>query len=311
MSQLSRKKFLPWLLFLVVSFQMGGCHPNPEATDRAAADIPAHACFVSADELAQIIALERSAQAAPLSPAGQSVVSDQPARKGKIVAGVVPHHLVAGALILELFREIAAQEPEVIVLVGPNHHNQGSKVITGFGDWQTPLGLVQTERGLVQALLETKRFSQDEEVLDQEHAIGNLMPLLKFCLPNAQVVPIVLHHDVSLAEVDQLLDVLGEHLDEKKAILLASVDFSHYLTRVQAKEKDRFTLQVMNNYDYATLFRLNNDYLDSPASLALVLRLAEKKGFGNFRLLKNTNSGELFQENNMETTSYFTILFAE
>lgn len=322
MSQFSLKKFLLWLVSLMVSFQLVGCHPvdgrrtdrlitDRQAIDGAAAESPAHASFVSAEEFAQIIATERLRQSAPFVPLDQPAGSDEPVRQGTIVAGVVPHHLVAGALIIELLREIAAQAPEVIVLVGPNHHNQGSRVITGFSDWQTPLGPAKTERNVVRALLDTKKIYQDEAVLDQEHAVGNLIPLIKHCLPKAQVVPIILHHDVSLTEVDELLDVLKPLLVDKKAILLASVDFSHYLTREQAQKKDCFTLQVMKNFDYVTLFRLNNDYLDSPASLAMAFRLAEKKGSGDFRLLGNTNSGEIFQDNNMETTSYFTILFAE
>lgn len=322
MSQLNIKKFLPWLVLLVLSFQMAGCHTvegrgtdrlrtDPQVTDGVAADSPAHASFVSAEEFAQIMATERLGQSAPFVHTDQPGGSDQPVRKGTIVAGVVPHHLVAGNLILELLREIAAQAPEVIVLVGPNHHNQGSRVITGFGDWQTPLGQVKTERNVVQALLDTKKIYQDETVLDQEHAVGNVMPLIKYCLPKAQVVSIILHHDVSLTEVDELLNVLEPILVDKKTIMLASVDFSHYLTREQAHEKDRFTLQVMKNFDYVTLFRLNNDYLDSPASLAMAFRFAERQGDVEPHLLGNTNSGEIFQDNNMETTSYFTILFAE
>jgi AmmeMemoRadiSam system protein B len=229
--------------------------------------------------------------------------------EGTILGGVVPHHLLAGSLIADLLAALVPQKPEVIILVGPNHHNLGGRLITGFSAWQTPEGLVETEEKIVQTLLEKSIVGQDEQVLSQEHSIGSLVPLIKHYLPQTKIVPLILHHDVSLKEVDKLLAVLEPWLEEEKCVLLASVDFSHYLTREQAEEKDRFTLKVMKNFDYPTLFHLDNDYLDSPASLATVFRYAENKGLQEFQVLVNTNSGQILQNDFIETTSYFSLVF--
>lgn len=330
-NKFDQKKGQIWLLLLLLLLLVGStvlssCEKGTgRATDRQKAErepfnsleVPAHPSFVSAEELAHVLASQPAWDAAPQVRDTQQVPDVQQAQdvnqaQGEtIVSGVVPHHLVAGALITELMEAIAGQEPEVIILVGPNHYNEGGRIISGYGDWQTPLGLVKTERQIVQALLEKNVVVRDEAVLDKEHAVGNLMPLIKKFLPDVQVVPLILHHDVSLQEVDELLDNFEPILAEKKAMLLASVDFSHYLTREEAKEKDRYTLQVMRNFDYPTLFRLGNDYLDSPASLSMAFRWAERKGLKDFTVLKNTNSGELFQDHHIETTSYFTLLFSQ
>lgn len=299
-------------------------------------NVKAQASFVSAEDLAQILAQypaagspaqespsAQSLEAAQASPSIQAVQSaktgqltETGGRSGRlqgkrIVAGVLPHHLVAGTMIMELLEHVAAQEPEVLVLIGPNHYNQGGRIITGLADWQTPLGLVKTEKSLVCSLLEQREVVRDEKILGKEHSVGNLMPLIKHFLPATPVVPVILHYGVSLTEVDQLLDRLQAALQDKRAVLLASVDFSHYLTREEAQEKDRFTLQVMRDFDYATLFRLDNAYLDSPASLAGALRWAERAGIKNFHILGNTNSGVLFRDDKMATTSYFNLLFFE
>lgn len=238
-----------------------------------------------------------------------SGAKEQSKLEGTVLGGVVPHHLVAGSLITDLLAALVPQKPEVIILVGPNHHNSGGRMITGFSDWQTPEGLVETEEKIVQILLEEKLVGQDEQVLGQEHSIGSLVPLIKHYLPQTKIVPLILHHDVSREEVDKLLAVLEPWLEEGKGVFLASVDFSHYLTREQAEEKDRFTLKVMRNFDYPTLFNLGNDYLDSPASLALVFRYAEKKGLRDFQVLANTNAGRILQNDFIETTSYFSLVF--
>lgn len=262
---------------------------------------PPHPSFLSQKELYEVLASSNIEE--------RVVPENQKELKGIVLAGVVPHHLVAGNLITDFLSALALQNPELLVIVGPNHFNLGGRIITGFADWQTPEGLVKTEGSIVQILLKKEMAVQDEQVLRNEHSIGSLMPLIKHYLPQAQVVPLIFHHDVTLEEVDKLLAVIDPLLAEANSVLLASVDFSHYLTRKEAEEKDSFTLKVMNNFDYPTLFHLGNDYLDSPVSLATVIRYAERKDVHEFQLLANTNSGVILQNEVIETTSYFTILF--
>jgi len=270
-----------------------------------------HPSFISQQELYEVLAnsKEYSNLEEQSNLEGQFNSVAQPNSKGTIHAGVVPHHLVAGSLITDFMFAISPQEPELLVIVGPNHNNSGGRIITGYADWQTPEGLVETEDNIVRTLLEKEMAVRDEKVLSKEHSIGSLIPLIKYYLPQAKVVPIIFHHDVTLEEVDKLLAVLDPLLAEEKGVLLASVDFSHYLTRKEAQEKDSLTLEVMNNFDYPTLFHLGNDHLDSPASLATILRFAERKDLQEFQLLANTNSGVILQNDFIETTSYFTLVF--
>ena len=295
-------------------------------------NVKAQASFVSAEDLAQILAQypaagspaqespsAQSLEAAQASPSIQAVQSaktgqltETGGRSGRlqgkrIVAGVLPHHLVAGTMIMELLEHVAAQEPEVLVLIGPNHYNQGGRIITGLADWQTPLGLVKTEKALCSCWSSGKW--SDEKILGKEHSVGNLMPLIKHFLP-ATVVPVILHYGVSLTEVDQLLDRLQAALQDKRAVCSLPSIFP-LPDPGRSPGKDRFTLQVMRDFDYATLFRLDNAYLDSPASLAGALRWAERAGIKNFHILGNTNSGVLFRDDKMATTSYFNLLFFE
>ncbi|MGE5405207.1 MAG: AmmeMemoRadiSam system protein B [Candidatus Saccharibacteria bacterium] len=257
---------------------------------------PAHASFVTPRQLGNAIS-------SPLRE--ESVVM-----KGRIVSGVVPHHLLAGGLTANLLEALAHQKPKTIIIIGPNHHNQGARVITGLYNWQSPDGIVMTRCDAVKTLINKGLASRDEKVLAKEHSIGSVVPLIRHFMPQAKVVPIILHQNVSLKEVDALLQALEPYLN-KDTVLLASVDFSHYLTRREAEIKDAATLRYMRNHDYTTLFHLGNDYLDSPASLACAFRLAEKRGIKDFGLLANTNSGIIMRNDSMETTSYFILAFAQ
>lgn len=276
---------------------LGGCSGEAKTSKTRIGErveiVSTHPSFVTRQELNSILAS---------SPEKPSFL------EGRIVSAVVPHHLVAGRLIAEVMETLVRQDPSLVILVGPNHFNRGGKVITGYDSWQTPEGVVQAEDRVVRLLLGKGLAVRDEEVLSQEHSVGALVPFLQHYFPEVKIVPVVLHHDVSLQEVDALLKTLEPFLDEK-AVLISSVDFSHYLTRSEAQAKDRETIRHMRNYDYATLFRLGNDYLDSPASLSAAFRLAEKRGIKEFSVLDNTNSGIILQNDFIETTSYFTLVF--
>ena len=76
-----------------------------------------------------------------------------------------------------------------------------------------------------------------------------------------------------------------------------------------ARRNDLKTLRIIENFDYQSLFGLGNDYLDSPASLALLLLLMEKSGHTHFEVWQHTNSGELLNDEFSEVTSYFSIAF--
>ena len=122
------------------------------------------------------------------------------------------------------------------------------------------------------------------------------------------MVPILISGHTTQKEVEILASNLKDFIGED-TILVAPVDFSHYLTNDQAKEKDKVTLEVIKNYDYRQLFTLNNDYLDSPPSIAALLMVMQMLGTTKMDLLHHTNSGELQKDNYIETTSYFSIIY--
>lgn len=284
------------LLIVLCLSCLTACTKNIPDNTKEASSYPNHAnVFVTKAQLYSI-----------LSSKGNKEIPIE----GKIRAGVVPHHLAAGYIIKDFFDVISREKPGTIILVGPNHHNMGTKIITGLYGWQTWDGVITSNKEIVNTLIEQGMALCDEKTLSQEHAIGNLVPFIKHYLPDASVVPIIFHHDVSINEVNKVLDVLHPLLKED-VMIIASVDFSHYLSRVQAEEKDEQTLKVLESYAYTYLYKMGNEYLDSPASLAFFLRFMEKRNYTKIQVLNNTNSGELLRNESIETTSYFTVVGAD
>lgn len=226
-----------------------------------------------------------------------------------ISGGVIPHHLFPGFIITDFFNRLSKQNPKTIILIGPNHYERGNfKALVSVYGWQTPFGIVEPNDVIINDLVRENLIKVNEEVVSEDHAVAGIMPFVKYYLPDAQVVPILISGYMSQEEVQVLANSLKGHMD-KDTILVAAVDFSHYLTSQQAQEKDKSTLELMKNFSYKQLLSLNNDYLDSPPSIVTLQYVMQKMGKTNFKILQNTNSGILTNNHTSPTTSYFSIMY--
>lgn len=223
--------------------------------------------------------------------------------------GIVPHHLFVSFIIADFFHRLSIQNPTTIILLGPNHYEKGSfEALTSLYNWDTAFGIVKPDENLARILIDKNLVAIDEETLPNDHALSALMPYIKYYMPNAKVVPILLSKKFTKEKSEVLVDNLSK-LAKENIVIIASVDFSHYLTNSQAKEKDEISLEVMKDFDYRRLYSFNSDHLDSPPSIGTLLMFIQKLNTTNMDILYHTNSGELQNNNQIETTSYFSIFF--
>lgn len=234
-----------------------------------------------------------------------------PAQKNHVRArgGIVPHHLLASPLIAEFFAGL--DEPATIILIGPNHEDRGrGKILTSAYRWRTAFGDVEPDDALIKRLLDSPMIDVDEASLELEHSVVDLMPYIKYYMPQARVVPIIFSSKLSEDELDRFSELIARVM-QGSTMLIASVDFSHYLSSAVAEQKDRETLMAMNRRDYPAIMRLGSDHLDSPASIVLLLKAMETQGARMQPILRHTNSSLLQHADYRSTTSYFTVYFTK
>lgn len=226
-----------------------------------------------------------------------------------ISGGIIPHDLFPRFITADFFHRLAKQRPKTIILLGPNHYERGEyPVLSSLYGWETPFGVVQPNTQLINILRDTDVLHIDEQVLPNDHSVAGSMPYIAYYLPETTVIPILVSGFMTEHESKLLADALISHLSHD-TIIVAAVDFSHYLTNKQAQEKDKVTLDLLKNLRYKRLFFLNNDYVDSPPSLAVLLMTMQSLHANHVSLLHHTNSGELQRKDFIETTSYISLVY--
>lgn len=192
----------------------------------------------------------------------------------KILGGIVPHHLLVRDIIADFFVELPKENIDNIIILGPNHQEIG-----------------------VEKIVFNPKF--------EDQSITALTPFIKSEYPKSKIIPILLKREISLLEcrglADKLLKMPGNNL------LLASIDFSHYLPSEDAEANDKEILARIRNRDYEGLLKLNSDYVDSNAALVTALMYYEQRSMNNINILSNTNSGRRGNPY-APTTSYFSII---
>jgi AmmeMemoRadiSam system protein B len=226
-----------------------------------------------------------------------------------IRGGVIPHHLVAHKLIARVFHTLQEQKPDTIILLGPNHSNKGAPITTSLLGWQTPFGVVDVDEKQIKRLRQVSPSIQvNDDILGKEHAIGNIMPFIKYYLPETKVVPLVFTNSFTREEAHVLGEKIAAAMGDK-TVILASVDFSHNLKSDEATLRDQETLQALKEWNLGRIFTMNDEYLDSPASIGVLFTAMNKLGSNEFAVLNHTNSGVILGNKNIATTSYITLLF--
>lgn len=171
-------------------------------------------------------------------------------------AGYVYCGRIIGGTLSDTWKNstVGASLPQRLFILCPNHTGQGKQLgVWTEGQWMTPLGPMQVDEELAQALVRTSGgFLPDELCHLGEHSIEVLLPFLQ-CLPSAAendgspatprtIVPVcvgtrrtdVLHEaGQALAQVVEDFRAQGQDVG-----FIVSSDMNHYQNQEQTLNKD-------------------------------------------------------------------------
>ncbi|MCL1808146.1 MAG: AmmeMemoRadiSam system protein B [Clostridiales bacterium] len=256
--------------------------------------------FLSESELLKSVSEECWEAFGLGKPDGLASVGEKPIR-----GVVVPHHAAAAALSAYLISRLAESQPPAVIILAPNHYNTGAEAITAASDFMCHSKRVSAGTEAAERLGRAGLVSISDEPFKREHSIGMLLPIIAWYLPDAEVIPVIFHHGADEGRILAVLHALSPEI-EAGAVVVASIDFSHYLTWAEAVEKDRETRGYLENGDAAAISKLDSSYVDSPTVMAAMLMHFGTEGM---EIVANTNSGILMNNPVSPCTSYFAIQF--
>jgi len=247
---------------------------------------------------------------------GPGMVPPAPRSGSPVVAVVCPHagYVYSGPVAAHSYFHVSSlADPELIVVVAPNHYGIGSGVSTfKDGEWETPLGRIYVDAdatGRLADLAEVVAF--DPEAHRLEHSLEVQLPFLQRIYGDSvPLLPVsLLFQDIDTAKA--VAAALAKVVRGKRTVLVASSDLTHYEPAEQARKKDNALMKKVLEMDlegfYSTLDGLGVTACGSGA-IATVMEAARSLGFKRAELLKYASSGDTTGDN-LQVVGYGALRF--
>jgi AmmeMemoRadiSam system protein B len=187
--------------------------------------------------------------------------------------------------------------PDTWVILGPNHTGLGANAsIMTSGAWETPLGAISIDTELAQAILANSATLREDSLAHaREHSIEVQLPFLQSDAPASRFVPIALFaHEYTLCRDVGLAAATAIRATNRRAVLVASTDMSHYVSRSVAATQDRKAIDAILALDPEELHRVVRREGISMCgfhAVTAVLVAAKTLGASKAELVAYTDSG--------------------
>jgi hypothetical protein len=174
------------------------------------------------------------------------------------IAIIVPHagYIFSGQICADGFKQISNQKYDVIVILGTNHTSSDFQKISLYpGDgFRTPLGVAPVEKNIISLLkkADPADCTLDKSLHEREHSVEVMVPFIQIVFPKAKIVPVVVGSQ-DMQTCIRFGQALAKVLKNKRALIVASSDLSHYPSAADANIVDRETLAAIAKLDPAAL----------------------------------------------------------
>jgi AmmeMemoRadiSam system protein B len=219
----------------------------------------------------------------------------------KLLALISPHagYMFSGPVAAHGYC-LAAQieRPDTVIIIGPNHTGYGSGISTVVqGIWRTPLGDVEVDTELANKVQRASKLLDIDDTAHQfEHSIEVQLPFLQYIYGSTfKLIPI----SMRMQDLEASQDVgvaIAKTILNRRVLLIASTDLSHYESYREAKTKDQIVidtiLKLNENELQSTVFSKSISMCGYGPTSAIIIA-SKRLGAIRTRLLSYSTSGDV------------------
>jgi MEMO1 family protein len=227
---------------------------------------------------------------------------------GHVQAIMAPHAglMFSGPVGAYAYKAARSGHFDVAVLVGPSHFAafEGA-ALWPDGAFECPLGLVDIDQAGARALARFPIVHTLPSAHVREHSLEMQLPFLARVFPGLPIVPVLIGYQ-RRTTIEALAGALATAFGDRRALLVASTDLSHYFNAATASTLDARVQDLAAAFDPEGLLGLFEQYPDDErgryvacgggAAIA-VMMAARTLGANAGRVLKYAHSGEISGDN--------------
>jgi MEMO1 family protein len=222
---------------------------------------------------------------------------------GDVIGVIAPHagHVYSGAVAGYAFAAMRGKQPDLVVVVAPMHHPYYEPLLTtSHAAYHTPLGEIPVDGEALNELdviLKSELgFGLSPVSRDPEHSLEIELPFLQRALKSDwKLLPVMVRaQDPRVSR--GLGRALAQVLRERKFVLVASTDLSHFYNQTAALKFDRAMLDVIESFDPQAAFdleRAEKGFACGLGAFTAVMWAARELGAERVKVLRHATSGDV------------------
>ncbi len=216
-----------------------------------------------------------------------------------LVGLIAPHAglMYSGPVAAYAYRLLRDRAFDLTVLVGPSHFVPFEGVsVWSSGAFETPFGkLLVDDRATAEVVASCPVVKDLRSAHEREHSLEMQLPFLKLLAPDTAILPLVMGQQTR-ATVFALADALATVAQERRTLLVASSDLSHYQHAAVAARLDQQVIDRVEEMDDDGLMGLlekRPDHACGGGPMVSVLRAAKAVGARSCEVLRYADSGDV------------------
>ena len=222
--------------------------------------------------------------------------------EGEIVAIISPHagYEFSGGVAAYGFKAIEGKDFSTVIIIGPSHYVyfKGSSIYPE-GYYRTPLGDVEIDKELAKKLINGSNIRFYPPAHQREHSVEVQIPFLQTVLKDFKIVPIIMGN-CSYQDCLDLGKAIAENVKDKRILIIASTDLSHFYPSEEARFLDKITLNEIRRFNPRELYqKVQTEECQLCGAMPVVATLIASKDLGadKIELLKYLHSGDVTGDN--------------
>lgn len=230
--------------------------------------------------------------------------ADQP-----VLAILTPHagYVFSGAVAAHSFKHVSNQRPDTVLFIAIAHQGvEGASVFDGRS-FQTPLGEVEVDRELTEALIEEgDPIQADPNPYWGEHSIEVNLPFVQTVFPTAKIATLLITHtdEAFCKTIGSKIATVIRRYPDKKVLMVVSSDMSHYPRYDIAKKRDLEMLETLTTLDPDKIVSEFQRVIHEPeknlhcvmcgsAAMLTAIEACNQLGASRAKILYYQNSGDI------------------
>jgi len=234
----------------------------------------------------------------------------------KIIGIICPHagYMYSGPIAANSYYAISSQQPDLVVIIGPNHWGVGCNIATmKEAVWKTPLGDIEVDS---QAAVEINKASKIIE-LDlfshtRDHSLEVQLPMLQEVYSHKfKILPIIMI-DQNYNSAKEVGQAIAKIANNKKIVIIGSSDFTHYEENSFAHKQDMALIEPILTMDVDRFYRILQENQVSACgygAIASTIIACKELGASKGTLERYATSGDITGEKN-SVVGYASIIFS-